>query len=306
MFTDAEINESTEIVEHPAEVKRQVMSSEATVPGFTKDQVDLIKKTIAPDATNDELSLFLYRAKSSGLDPLARQIYFVKRNQRQKDGSYSSNMTIQTSIDGYRAIASRTGELAGMSDVIYDSEDEEHPKKASITVYRLVNGEKVAFPATARWNEFAQQYEKYGKKVLGSMWAKMPYLMLGKCAEALALRKAFPEQLSGIYTTEEMQQAENNSHHITVESTPVEIPEEEKIVQDLYLTKIRSAESLDELKKTYKEAYQYAKKCTDKTFAPNIKAIKDNKKSELEFFGESKDQRGNAEEIIEYVDKHGK
>ena len=180
---------------------------------FTPTQIDLIKSVIAKDATNDELKLFLYTAKRTGLDALTRQIYFVKRevNKKLPNGAWvkEGQMTIQTGIDGYRAIAERTGKLAGIDDAIYDSEEETYPKKASVTIYKMVEGQRVAYTSSARWSEYAQVYTKNGVETVGPMWKKMPYLMLAKCAEALALRKAFPNDLSGIYTTEEMAQADN-------------------------------------------------------------------------------------------------
>lgn len=131
-------------------------------------------------------------AKKSGLDPFTRQIHFVKR------GGVG---TIQTGIDGYRAIAERSGTLAGIDDAVYDDEISDHPQKASVTVYKLQGGVKTSFTASARWSEYNQ--------ATSPIWKKMPYLMLGKCAEALALRKAFPNDLSGLYTNEEMAQADN-------------------------------------------------------------------------------------------------
>lgn len=174
-------------------------------PPFTQAQVDLIRNTVAKGATTDELKLFLYVAGKSGLDPLSKQIHFVKRTMKQKDGTYKDQMTIQTGIDGYRAIAERTGTLAGIEDAVYDIEggDAANPGKATVTVWRMVGGQRVPFTASARWKEYAPQ----GGQAF--MWTKMPYLMLGKCAEALALRKAFPHDLSGLYTTEEMQQADS-------------------------------------------------------------------------------------------------
>ncbi len=162
---------------------------------FTQEQEELIRNTIAPTATQTELALFLYQAKRTGLDPLNRQIYFVKRGEK---------VTIQTSIDGLRTIAERGGSYAGNDDAIYDSEDAKHPNKATVSVYRIIQGQRVPFTSSARWSEYAPYYN--GK--LGAMWEKMPYLMLAKCAEALALRKAFPQDLSGLYTTDEMNQAE--------------------------------------------------------------------------------------------------
>lgn len=170
---------------------------------YSQEQIELIKRTVAKDATNDELKLFLIVASRSGLDPFTRQIHFVKRKQKQKDGSYLEVGSHQTGIDGYRAIAERTKTLAGIDDPIYDSEDQPYPNKASVTVYRLIDGVKSSFTASARWKEYVPQAGQ------DFMWRKMPYLMLGKVAEALALRKAFPNDLSGLYTHEEMAQADN-------------------------------------------------------------------------------------------------
>lgn len=191
--------------------------------GFTPAQVDLIRTQIAPEATNDQLAFFLEVCRGVGLNPFMRQIYAVFRNSntKGKDGEWDTvkRMTIQTGIDGYRLLAARTGQLAGIDDAVYDTEDATHPNKATVTVYRFIGGlggQRVAFTATARWNEYVQTKDEYvngkktGNKVPTEMWAKMPYLMLAKCAEALALRKAFPAELSGVYTHEEMAQADND------------------------------------------------------------------------------------------------
>lgn len=131
-------------------------------------------------------------------------------------------MTIQTGIDGYRLIADRTGLYAGNDDAIYEGKDDSHPIKATVTVRKIVHGEARAFTASARWSEYAQSFN--GKPA--DMWKKFPYLMLAKCAEALALRKAFPQELSGLYTHEEMQQADVID---TPSFLPVDTGEEEAL-----------------------------------------------------------------------------
>ena len=165
-----------------------------TYNNITPAQVDLIKSQIAKGATDDELKLFLHVADKSGLDPLSRQIYFIKR---------SGKMTIQTGIDGFRAVADRTGQYVGSSDPVFE-ENGKIPLKATVTVNKVVGGIVGNFTATARWEEY------FPGEALGFMWNKMPHTMLGKCAEALALRKAFPAQLSGLYTDNEMDQANND------------------------------------------------------------------------------------------------
>lgn len=167
--------------------------------GLTENQMELVKSQIAKDATDDELRYFMTVSKKTGLDPFTRQIYAIKRNAKDADGAWGKKMTIQTGIDGYRVIAARTDQLAGIDDAIYDDETKTHPNKATVSVYRLMNGERMPFTASARWAEYNQS--------TSPMWAKMPFLMLGKCAEALALRKAFPNELGDVYTTEEMTQA---------------------------------------------------------------------------------------------------
>lgn len=162
---------------------------------FTREQIDLIKRTVAVGATDDELKLFLYTCQKRRLDPLAKQIYFQKR--RAKNGP--DRVTIITSIDAYRLTADRTGLYAGNDDPVFDSE--ESPSKASVTVWKFIRDTRCPFTASARWDHY------YPGDDLGFIWRKMPHLMLGKCAEALALRKAFPEELGGLYIDEEMEQA---------------------------------------------------------------------------------------------------
>lgn len=161
---------------------------------FTSKQIELIKRTVAKGTTDDELALFLYTAKRVGLDPLAKQIHCVRR------GGQSGSISIQTAIDGYRLIADRTNKYAGNDDPVFD--DESNPTKAMVTVYKIVDGVRCPFTATARWSQY------YPGDSQGFMWKKMPHLMLGKCAEALALRKAFPAELSGLYTDDEMHQSD--------------------------------------------------------------------------------------------------
>lgn len=159
-----------------------------TVPAVTPDQLDLIKKTIANGATADELKLYLFDCARQGVHPLDKLVHFTKRG-----GKY----TPVTSIDFMRIRAAETGEYAGSDDAIFTSTP---PTAATVTVYRLVQGQRCAFTATARWAEYKPEQD--------FMWLKMPHTMLSKCAEALALRKGFPRQLAGLYANEEIDQAE--------------------------------------------------------------------------------------------------
>ena len=184
---------------------------------MTRDQVELLKRTICKGSTDDELQLFVHACNRTKLDPFMKQIHAVKRWDAREQKEV---MSIQTGIDGYRLIADRTGLYAGSDEPKYGPAKDGYPESASVTVHKIVAGQPRPFSATARWTEY-RQTKKDGSLV--SMWAKMPYNQLAKCAEALALRKGFPAELSGLYTHEEMGQAENPEPR-TVEAVVKDAP----------------------------------------------------------------------------------
>jgi phage recombination protein Bet len=170
---------------------------------FDTKKLDLIKRTVAKGATDDELALFLHACKRTGLDPFMKQIHAIKRYSAAEG---RETMAIQTGIDGYRLVAERTGKYAGSDEPLFEENGSGHPVKATVTVWKIVEGQRFPFTASARWDEYVQK-KKDG--AVTSFWQRMPYGQLGKCAESLALRKAFPAELSGVYTHEEMMQADD-------------------------------------------------------------------------------------------------
>lgn len=205
----------------------EIAKIEPHASSWTDEQIDLIKKMIAKDATNDELQLFLYQAKRVGLDPLARQIFAVKRWDSSQN---KMALSIQTAIDGFRLIAERSGKYAGQVgpqwcgiDGIWRDAWVSDGAPVCARVGALRKDFKEPCWGVARIQSYMQR-KKDGTPTRA--WETMPDLMLAKCAEALALRKAFPQELSGVYTNDEMR-----STSIEIDSNS-DIGDHEQVYQD--------------------------------------------------------------------------
>lgn len=210
----------------------QTINAPGGAVAYGREQVELLKRTIAKGASDDDLKLFLHVAERTGLDPFARQIHCVRR-WNADIGTYV--MTSQTGIDGYRLIAERTGNYCPGPEPTFEYDKDGKLVSATATVKKRIEGsrETVVEPngvrreivhhtwepvtATARYDEYVQTAflkDEKGQKIKqpdGSwakrpteMWATKGHIMIGKCAEALALRKAFPAELSGLYTDVEL------------------------------------------------------------------------------------------------------
>ena len=194
---------------------------------WTPEQAAVLRQSgIDNEVTGAELASFLHLCQRTQLDPFSRQIYLIGRWDKRASRKV---FTPQTSIDGYRVTAhraaSKAGHKLGYEDTVWcDSSGKwfdvwlsaEPPAAAKVVVVR--DGQR--FPAVAKYSEYVQTNKE--NKPIG-LWGKMPATMTAKCAEALALRMAFPNDLAGVYTAEEMAQADNpepEQRTTVVQSTP--------------------------------------------------------------------------------------
>lgn len=204
---------STAVAERDSAGTNLVLAAEQTF--FNEAQQAALVQMGLGDAPRGDIETFFHQAKRSGLDPFARQIYMIGRRSKQGN-QWITKYTIQTSIDGFRVIRDRKGTFRGMEehwcgpdgvwrDVWLESGP---PSAARITLH--IEGFVAPVTAVARYDEYVPL--KDGRPT--GQWGKMPALMTSKVAEALALRKAYPQDYSGLYTSDEMAQADNGSRSV--------------------------------------------------------------------------------------------
>jgi len=252
---------------------------------FSGEELDLIKNTICKGATDSELKLFLHQCRATGLNPLARQIYSVQRKE-YRDGAWKDIRSIQVSIDGFRLIAERSGKYAGQVGPYWCGEDGEwkdvwtgkgDPIAAKVGVLRSDFTEPCF--GVARFEAYAQKKKEGG---LTMMWGKMGDVMIAKCAEALALRKAFPQELSGLYTSDEMAQADTapDVKPYDVDTSKPESPfkvgarrNEFQRNVELSLDQAKTAEECNEIIKLNKDMFAKMRESGDERDTMSVESI---------------------------------
>lgn len=224
---------------------------------WTPEQAAVLRQSgIDNEVTGAELASFLHLCQRTQLDPFSRQIYLIGRWDKRAGRKV---FTPQTSIDGYRVTAhraaSKAGHKLGYEDTVWcDSSGKwfdvwlstAPPAAAKVVVVR--DGQR--FPAVAKYSEYVQTNKE--NKPIG-LWGKMPATMTAKCAEALALRMAFPNDLAGVYTAEEMAQADNPEPE--QRTTVVQSPPMQRERRD-YLAEAQVAESANVVRALWQEAKQ--------------------------------------------------
>lgn len=239
---------------------------------WTPEQAAVLRQSgISDQVATAELSGFLHLCQRTQLDPFSRQIYLIGRYDRRAGREV---FTPQTGIDGYRVVAHRvvaaSGQAFGYEDTLWcDSSgqwrdawlSDKPPAAAKVTVLR--NGQR--FSAVALFREYVQTGKE--NRPIG-LWGKMPAGQLAKCAEALALRKAFPHDLAGVYTAEEMAQADSpgteERHLRTVQPGEADPwatagPQQPEQAQPAaqgrdYVAEAQAADTAEAVRKIYREA----------------------------------------------------
>lgn len=211
---------------------------------FSDKEIEIIKATIMPNCTDHELLMFMKICGRTKLDPFARQIYAIKNEVwNKKLQQTEAKYMFVVSIDGMRLIADRSGKYEGQTDTQWCGADglwtdvwlkSIPPSAARVGVYK--HGHRQPTFAVATWNSYAK-ISKDGRAI--GTWAKMPDLMLAKCSEALALRKVFPHELSGVYSEDELDQAIKEVTPIQNESNVLSPPVKLKDVRSLPVEPIK-------------------------------------------------------------------
>lgn len=204
------------------------MSSEIEL--FSDRWADEARRVFFPKLPDREAIVFMTICKARRLNPFTKQVYFLPyTNKKTNVTTYS----MIVSIDGFRSLAARTGLYGGQDEPIYTYDKNERLVSCKIAVYRKDFDRPTV--AVAHLSEYVQ-YSYDGS--VNKTWAKSPHIMLAKCAEALALRKAFPDELGGLHEESEMGAVVDGE---TIEQPPPEAPQGKTRTEQL-LNRVKKVE----------------------------------------------------------------
>lgn len=165
-----------------------------------KDLLETIRKTVAQNATDAEFAMFVEFCKGTGLNPFKKEVWFIKtQGYTNKYGKWvEGKVQMMTGINGFYAIANSHQQYDGMEETQIEKDDKGNILRAIAKVWRKDR----RFPSVgvAEWKEYFPGKTDKGN----SIWETKPSVMIAKVAESIALRKAFPNELNGLYTAEEM------------------------------------------------------------------------------------------------------
>lgn len=205
------------------------MSNIATVN--TTNEIDqhiwsALKNSLYTGAKDESIKLVLDYCKAAKLDPMQKPVHIVPMSVKNaQTGRYEYKDVVMPGVGLYRIQAARSNQYAGVSEPEFGEDvtcnlggiNITYPKWCKVTVKKLVNNTIVEFTAKEYWLE---NYATASKESIApnTMWKKRPYGQIAKCAEAQALRKAFPEIISQHPTAEEMEGKDINDLEIEVKN----------------------------------------------------------------------------------------
>lgn len=204
-----------------------------------------LQNSVFPGAKDESILLAVDYCKARKLDILKKPCHIVPMSVTDaKTGNKNWRDVIMPGIYEQRITAFRTGQMAGQDEPVFGDtvtfRGIEAPEWCRVTVYRFINNERCAFSHTEYFSE-ACATTKDGKP--NSMWSKRPRGQLAKCAEAGALRKAFPDELGGVITADEVNEEPINQHSaatpdsgttvIDTQSVELITPEQIKEIENL-------------------------------------------------------------------------
>ena len=201
---------------------------------FTDDEIGLIHRTMMDKASKDDVAVFVATCERTGLDPFARQIMPQSRNSRTPDGGWKTTWTNIVTIDGLRKIAVDSGDYEGQEGPWWCGEDGEWKevwtKKTPCFASKVLAHRKnfrTGLVGIAKYESYVQK-KKDGNP--NQVWEQLGDHMTAKCAEALALRRAYPNEMAGLYTSDEMGRA------MQEQPQPLVAHSEEQIEEDITWT----------------------------------------------------------------------